>query len=407
MSSMPNTSLKARDGADALETVRWAVAEEAPLELVGRGSKRALGRPSQAACTLDLSALTGVGAYEPEELVLSAQPATPLAEIDALLAENRQQLAFEPPDFGPLLGSTAGEQSLGGVLACNLAGPRRFKAGAARDHFLGCAALSGRGEEFKAGGRVVKNVTGYDMPKLFAGSYGTLVALTDVTVKVLPAPEQTRTLLLLGLEDTAGIAALTLALKSPYEVSGAAHVPAVTAIGLDISAGRSVTAIRLEGFGPSVSFRLGKLRDMLASHGELAELDHDVSLALWRSIRDVLPFAGQQDRLIWRLSVAPKDGPRVVAAIGRSLAVDAFYDWGGGLVWLALDPVEGAGAEVVRGAIAVTGGHATLIRAPDALRAVVPVFHPQPAPLAALTGRVKDSFDPKRIFNPGRMQAGV
>ena len=221
------THLKPADAAQALEAVRWAISEEAPLELVGHGTKRALGRPFQATHTLDMSDLTGVKLYEPEELVLSAQAGTPLAELEALLAENRQQFAFEPPDFGPLLGGEAGKQTIGGVVSCNLAGPRRVKAGAARDHFLGCKAVSGRGEAFKAGGRVVKNVTGYDLPKLLAGSYGTLALLTEVTLKVLPAPEDTRTVLIRGLDDATAIRVMALALQSPYEVAAAAQVAIV------------------------------------------------------------------------------------------------------------------------------------------------------------------------------------
>ena len=204
--------LKARDAKDVEAAVQWALAEGKPLELVGQGSKRALGRPAQTDLTLDLSGLSGVTLYEPEELVLSAKAGTPLATIEALIASKGQQLAFEPMDYEPILGGAAGRGTIGGVLAANLSGPRRIKAGAARDHFLGVTAISGRGETFKSGGRVVKNVTGYDLCKLLAGSWGTLAAMTEVTIKTLPRPETEKTLLIRGLEPARAIEAMTAAI---------------------------------------------------------------------------------------------------------------------------------------------------------------------------------------------------
>ncbi|MEX1205036.1 MAG: glycolate oxidase subunit GlcE [Dongiaceae bacterium] len=404
--------LKPATAAQVAEAVAWAAAEEEPLELAGAGSKRGFGRPVQAGRLLDLSGLVGIALYEPDELVLSAAAGTPLAVIEAALAEKRQQLAFEPPDLGPLYGGRPGRGTIGGVLACNLAGPRRIKAGAARDHFLGFKAVSGRGEAFKSGGRVVKNVTGYDLCKLMAGSHGSLAALTEVTVKVLPAPETTRTVLLLGLDDAAAVRAMTRALQSAHEVSGAAHLPIGPAAGSMVErvarAGAAVTAIRVEGTGPSVDYRCAALRGALADFGApLDELQSGDSAVLWRELRDVAPLAADPQAVVWRLSVPPAAGAGVLAAIA-ALRPDArhYYDWGGGLLWLALAPAADAGAGPVRAAVAGRG-HATLMRAPDSLRLAVPVFEPQPEPLAALTRRVKDSFDPRRILNPGRLAAGL
>ncbi|HET8726438.1 MAG TPA: glycolate oxidase subunit GlcE [Alphaproteobacteria bacterium] len=403
--------LKPTTPDQALDAVRWAVVEEVPLEVASRGTKRALGRPFQADHMLDLSALSGIDLYEPEELVMTAGPGTSLAEIEAVLAERRQQLAFEPSDLGPLFGVPEGQGSIGGVFACNLSGPRRIKGGAARDHLLGLAAVSGRGEAFKAGGRVVKNVTGYDLPKLMCGSYGTLAALTGLTFKVLPAPETTRTILVLGLDDRRAVEALSSALRSPSETAGAAHVPAGPAAHSAVdrvrAPGTAVTALRVEGFGPSVASRGDALRGLMAGYGPVEELDAEESVAFWREVRDVRWFA-DGDRIVWKLSVPPTGGPAVAAAIG--IAGEHCFDWGGGLVWLALDPDaagEDGGAARVRAALAPAGGHATLIRAADTLRASVDVFQPQPEPLAALSARVKQGFDPKRILNPGRMFAGV
>ncbi|MFT5440935.1 MAG: glycolate oxidase FAD binding subunit, partial [Alphaproteobacteria bacterium] len=276
--------LQPADAAQVVETVAWAVSEEVPLEITGAGTKRGLGRPLLGAHggegnriighTLDLSRLSGITLYEPEELVLSAGAGTLLAEIEAAVAERGQQLAFEPMHMARLYGNDGG--TLGGAIACNLAGPRRIKAGAARDHVLGVKGVSGRGEAFKSGGRVVKNVTGYDLSKLMTGSYGTLAALTEITIKVLPAPEKISTILLFGLDDAAAVRAMTVALNSSHEVSGAAHLPAPTAtqsaVGYVSGTGGAVTALRVEGFSPSVAARTEALRDLLGSFGALEEL---------------------------------------------------------------------------------------------------------------------------------------
>ena len=393
------------------EAVAWAAAEETPLEVMAGGSKRRLGRPSQATYSLDLSGLTGITLYEPAELVLAARAATPLADIEQALVAERQQLAFEPADMGPLFGDAAGQQTLGGVMSCNLAGPRRIKAGAARDHFLGVHAVSGRGEAFKAGGRVVKNVTGYDICKLLAGSYGTLAVMTDVTVKVLPSPEKTYTVLVFGLVDNTAISAMAKALTSAHEVSGAAHLPGSAAAASNVSyvrdAAAAVTAVRIEGPGPSVQYRCEALKKLLSEYGAIEELHSMNSLAFWREVRDVMPYAGEQQRAVWRLSVPPAAGAGVVRSLAEAHDVQAFYDWGGGLIWLALPAGNDAAHGAVRSALAAIGGHATLVRAPAAIRAAVPVFQPQADALAALSRRVKDGFDPHRVLNPGRMYAGV
>ena len=401
------TTLKPDNAGQVLDAIAWAVGEETPLEVLGGGSKRAIGRPGNAAHTLDLSALTGITLYEAEELVLSAGPGTTIAEIDAALGEFDQELAFEPPDYGPLLGRAAGEATLGGVIAANLAGPRRIKAGAARDHFLGFTAVSGRGEAFKSGGRVVKNVTGYDLCKVLAGSWGTLGAMTQITVKVLPAAPKLRTVLVFGCDGAQATAAMTRALQSPHEVSGAAYLPQAlaehSAVDYVGQADASVTAIRIEGPGQSVEYRCQALRAALGEFGPTEELHGHNSAAFWREVRDVLPFAAPGDtRIVWKISVPPGDGAR----IGAALAGEAFLDWGGGLIWLAVDAADG-NHEAVRAALADCGGHATLIRAPAELRAAIPVFQPQAPVLARLSAGLKASFDPRGVLNPGRLYAGV
>lgn len=398
-----------------LAAVQEAFAQAQPLEIVGRGTKRGWGRPVKSNRILDLSGLSGLTLYEPDELVLSAKAGTPMAEIEALLAANRQMLAFEPPDLGDVFQTQRARQTLGGVIACNLSGPRRIKAGAARDHFLGFRAVNGRGEAFKAGGRVMKNVTGYDLPKLLCGSFGTLAVMTEITVKVLPAPEKTRSVLLLGLDDSEARDAMAAALNSPHEVSGAAHLPrkvaARSTVGYVRGAGEAVTAIRVEGFGPSVEARCAALRALLAGFAGagkgIEELHSMNSATLWREIRDVAPLLPDSSLDLWRLSVPPASGAPIMASLvmGEGFANDAyFYDWGGRLVWLATPPAKPAvTAAAIRALVHPTAGHATLLRASTETRAAVPAFHPQTEALTAIAEQIQRSLDPAGILNPGRL----
>ncbi len=401
---MPMTNFTPSTSADVLSAVQWAAAEGAPLEIIGHGSKRGIGRPVQAEHTLDLSQLTGVTLYEPEELVLSARAGTPVAEIERLLKENGQEFAFEPMDYGPLLGGEPGRGTIGGMLAANLAGPRRLKAGAARDHVLGIHAVSGRGEAFKSGGRVVKNVTGYDLSKGLAGSWGTLAVATDVTFKVLPAAETETTLAVRGFEDDAMASALAIAMGSSCEVSGAAHLPEGIAdkVAGGVLGSQSASLVRVEGFGPSVAYRVAKLKDLLGAAPQIDEIPADQSRALWRDVRDCIPFADGTEKPVWRVSVAPSEGWKLSLALRMESPASAFFDWQGGLVWLRMegDPE----ADLIRRLVQKCGGgHATLVRAAPSWRGSVDVFEPQPAALAALSRRLKHEFDPNGVLNPGRM----
>jgi glycolate oxidase FAD binding subunit len=393
------------------EIVADALADETPLRLLGAGSKESFGRPLDLPC-LRVDGLSGISSYEPEELVMTVAAGTPVAEIEARLADNRQQLAFEPADYGALLGGKPGGGTIGGVLACNLSGPRRIKAGAARDHFLGVQAVTGRGELIKAGGRVVKNVTGYDLCKLLAGSFGTLAVMTEVSVKVLPAAEKTLTLLLAGLGPADGLGALRAAMASAYDVSGAAYLPPAAAARSAVTAatGAGVAALRLEGPGPSLRHRADALKDLLRlPAGEFDELHTQHSQTLWREVRDValLPTTG----VLWRISAPPGAGAELLHALAP-LHARWLADWAGGLLWLAPDEAVASGlgdggADLIRSALASLGGHATLIRGDAGLRARVDVFQPQAGPLARLSARVKESFDPKHILNPGRMYRDI
>ncbi len=401
---LAHATLRPETPGDLRDIVAAAVSAEAPLVVEGSGSKRGLGRPVQAARTLSLAGMTGVTLYEPEELVLSARAGTPLAEIERLLDDNNQRLEFEPMDYGPLHGLEPGQGTIGGVIACNLAGPRRLKQGAARDHILGVHAVSGRAEMFKSGGRVVKNVTGYDLSKGLTGSYGTLAVLTDVTIKVLPKTETETTLVLRGLDDDAAAGAMAAAMGSSAEASGAAHLPAYVAGRVaDGSLGRdAATLIRLEGFGPSVKARAAYLGTALAKVAPLETLEAEASRAVWRDVRDVRPFVDGTSKSVWRLSVMPTRGHEIVMSLRMQTGVDAYYDWQGGLIWMRLEGEPEAA--LVRETIArFGGGHATLVRASDSVRTATEVFQPQPAPLAALSRRLKEQFDPAGVLNPGKM----
>jgi glycolate oxidase FAD binding subunit len=395
-----DATLKPQTTEDVEKVVAWAAAEDQPLEIIGQGTKRALGRPVQAAHVLDISGLTGIESYEPAELVLTLKAGTPIAEVEKLVDDNGQELSFEPMDLGPLLGSAPAQGTIGGVLAANLSGPRRIKAGAARDHVLGMEAVSGRGEVFNSGGKVVKNVTGYDLPRALCGAYGTLAVATTVTLKVNPKPETSATFMLSGLNDDDGINALCQAMGSSAEISGAAHLPA------GVNGGSSSTVLRLEGFSTSVDYRFKTLQALLASYGAPSRLEAVETGSLWQTIRDVKPYAGGQTP-VWRISVAPTAGPQLVASLRETFELQAYYDWSGGLVWLSC--LDGSLHEAdIRAAIdTVGGGHATLVRADASQRSNASVFHPQPAPLAALSRRLKEQFDPKGILNPGKMVSGV
>ncbi len=378
-----------------------AHAARAPVLVQGAGTKLGMLRPVQAARTISTSHLSGITLYAPKELVMSARAGTPMAEIEATLAEHGQHMIAEPPDLSALLGSE-GIQTVGGVVATNLSGPRRIVGGATRDTLLGIRAVDGTGDPFHSGGRVLKNVTGLDLCKLLAGSHGTLGVLTEVTFKVLPTPECTGTLVLPGLDMVAGVAALSAALGSPYGVSAATWLPRDAAARVPELAGygASVTLARIEEFTASVAYRTARLAADLLPYGRADILDDATSRAAWRAVRDAQPlYAGPGDA-IWRVSVRPSAGPGVLAATG----LRGFLDWGGGLVWLAGDP---AAHDRVIAAATTAKGTWTLLHAPEPVRSSVPVIPPEPPVLAVIARRVKAVLDPAGILNPGRLYAGA
>jgi glycolate oxidase FAD binding subunit len=370
--------------------VREAASSGDAIRILGGGTRSSIGRPAEAKRVLSLAGMSGITLYEPAALTVVVKAGTPLAELQAALDAESQMLPFEPADYRALLGS-GGEPSVGGMFATGTSGPRRIQAGACRDSAIGVRFVDGSGEVLKSGGRVMKNVTGYDLVKLQCGAYGTLGVVTEIALKLLPKPETAATLILGGLDDTRAVNALSRALASPYGVSGAAHLPGDQAMIL----------IRVEGFENSVAHRSEALQRELSEFGE-AEIRVDAAenTRLWHGIGNVEKFADMAGA-VWRVSLKPSDAPKLVAGIKSTLDAEAIYDWGGGLVWLRTAEEGDAGSSVIRDALAPLGGYATLIRASENTRRNVAVFQSESSIVAAISAALRRQFDPKDILNPG------
>jgi glycolate oxidase FAD binding subunit len=402
-----STVLAPAEEAGFAAAIADAAAAGEPLLVRGNATKLGMLRPVQAARVLSTVNHAGITLYSPQELIISARAGTLLGDIEAALAEKGQHLIAEPPDLTALLGTQA-PQTLGGIIATNLSGPRRVAWGAMRDHVMGIRVVNGAGEIIHSGGRVLKNVTGLDLCKLLTGSHGTLGVITEITLKVLPAPETTATVLLAGLEPEAGVAALSAALGSPYSVSAAAWLPAEAAALVPALAGfgRSVALARIEDFSASVAYRAGRLRGDLAGFGAAEILDDAGSRAVWRAVRDAAALPAAPEDAIWRVSVRPSAGPGVLRALTERSGARGFLDWGGGLVWIA-GRADAGTHEAVEQAAGAAGGTWTLLRAPEPLRAAVNVVPPESAAMQRITRRVKAALDPRGILNPGRLYAGL
>ena len=390
-----NDAFAPADEAEAAEIVRAA---EAPFVIAGRGTRAGFGRPEGNGAGLSSEKLRGIVFHEPAEMTLRARAGTPLSEIEASLAKHGQMLPFEPMDPRPLFG-TEGEPTVGGLVATALAGPRRLSGGAVRDNALGLKFINGRGELIASGGRVMKNVTGLDLVRVQCGALGTLGFLTEATFRLLPAPRAEATVVIRRLDDARAVEAMTRALGSTFGVSGAATIHA--GMGREFSR----TVLRVEGFEESVSLRAERLIALLADLGAKHALTGPDSQKMWRAIRDVEFLAEPRERAVWRASLKPSDAPAALAALGP-LARASLMDLGGGLVWFSSDPTSEVAAGV-RSALGRFGGHLELIRADVALRAAADVFSPPAPGLARLARGVKQSLDPRGLFNPGRMYADL
>jgi glycolate dehydrogenase FAD-binding subunit len=400
---------KPKDVAETAGAVKDALATGKTFELIGAGTRRSLGRPVQADVVLDLSALSGVRLYEPEELILVVAPGTPMSEIGQLLAKHNQHLAFEAPDYGRLWGQTSGAGTIGGAIMTGRNGPRRLTAGGARDYVLGVKGINGFGEPFACGGRVMKNVTGFDLPKLLTGSFGTLCAATEITLKTLPVPLAAKTLVFFDLSDDQAVPAIRKAMEISVLISAAAHLPediARLVSNQEISSrGQSATLLRLEGFGQAVESAVSALQELLGTKSSSLMLEETETALLWSDLTDASFFTGS-DKPLWHLSVPPTLGAALGTRLKQELGGRHFYDWAGGALWFeASEAADGQAAAVRQILNQVVGedGHATLIRASVETRRAVSPLQPLNPLLAALNDRVRKQFDPQRIFNPGRM----
>lgn len=378
----PRPRLSPQSPEAVRDAVAAAVARGEKLEIVGGGSKERFGAPERTGALLDMRGLGRVLDYQPRELTIEVEAGASLAEVDALLAAHGQIFAFDAFDAGAMFGGPSGRTTIGGAVASGVAGPGRLQGGGPRDHLLGFEAVSGRGELFVAGGKVVKNVTGYDVSKLMANSWGRMAALTKLTLRVAPRPEATMTLACPDLSPEAAVQLMCDALRAPVSIVAAACLP-------------TVTLLRLEGFDRSVSLRAQYLRERLTPPGELEPLEETVAADLWRQTREATWLEGSET--VWRIGIAPI---RAAATVRRlwELGAKTFMDLGGARIW------AGASAEVrlLREVVAGQGGHATLIRAPAAIRATTPVFHPSAPGVAELSRRAIESFDPCGVFRTGR-----
>ncbi len=381
-------TLAPTDTAELCEAIAAAAGAGSHLEIRGGGSKAEIGAQRNVAL-LDLRGFSGIVDYDPPELVLTVRPATPLTEVETLIASEDQALGFDPWDHGPVFGRPPGAATIGGIIAAAVAGPGRLSRGAARDHLLGLKAVSGRAEAFIAGGRVVKNVTGYDVPKLMAGSWGRLAAMTELTLKVGPRARSSATMALEGLSPSGAVAAMARAMGSPLEVSAAAHLSP------ELHQGRALTLLRLQGFERSVAARCAQVPALLREFGNAQRLGGAEADALWRAIREAAPLAASDP--LWRIQVPPSCAAAVIEIL-EPLGAQWFCDWAGALIWVSLL----GNAVRIREAAASVGGHAMLVRAARDLRNTVPALHPRTPAVAALEARIRRAFDPAGVFETAR-----
>ena len=378
---------------DIAEFIHAAFLDARPVEIVGGGTRSGLGHQVLASTKISLENHAGITLYEPEALTLVVKAGTSLAEVQKTLLGKGQRLPFEPMSHCSIFG-TKGESSIGAVVACNISGPRRIQAGACRDSLIGVRFVSGKGDIIKNGGRVMKNVTGLDLVKLLCGSHGTLGVITEVAFKVLPVSEREATLGISGLSVEKAVEVLSQALATPFDITGAAHLPDYN--------GKPLTVMRVEGFSNQVDYRLSGLKNAVAGNEDAEILEGEVHSELWRTIADVKPFK-ESNNAVWRISTKPGQAPIIYEAICQLFDARFVFDWGGGLIWIEINSSTPGEMNEIRKIVGANGGHATLVRASELIRKTIPVFHPQGARIAELSKSIRDKFDPAGILNPGRM----
>ena len=400
--------LKPTNEKEISEIIKECYKKNIPLEILGLGTKRSIGRNFQFEKTLDLSNYSGIIDYKPEELYIKVKSGTPIKDIKNELEKNNQHLAFEPVDFGFLFSGKKDEGTIGGVMSCNFAGPRRFKAGSIRDHILGFKGINGRGEIIKSGGTVVKNVTGYDLSKILSGAFGTLAVLSEITIKVLPKPESNKTLFINNPHLKKGLEYLHLSLSSSSDPSGAVFYPEIFRSFFtfnDLTFSGPITAIRMEGSTLSIDHRIKKLTDEIkVTNSETNVLSQDQSDIFWEDTRNLKVFSKLKENLI-RIVIPASEA---FETLNRLKDFDAkyFVDWGGSLIWLQLDSINTKILKDIKTIVRTASGYLTIIKIEENLKASIDVFTVDPVK-HEISEKIKKSFDPKMILNPGKMYIGI
>jgi glycolate oxidase FAD binding subunit len=402
------STLKPESEEAISEAIKHCYKKNIPLAINGLGSKKNIGKNFQSQKTLDLSNYSGIIKYEPEELYIKVKSGTSIKEIKEELDKKNQQLAFEPNDFGFLFEGESNEGTIGGVLSSNFAGPRRFKVGSARDHILGFKGINGKGEIIKSGGTVVKNVTGYDLSKIITGSFGTLSVFTEISVKVLPKADLTKTLVIENPHLKKGLEYLNVALGSSTDPSGGVFYPEYFRnqfVFNDLTTEGPITAIRIEGSKLSVDERINKLlKELNVSRKEISILESSQSNIFWENTRCLKVFKNLKDNLL-RVIVPASEVFDLINKL-KSYNVKYFIDWGGNLVWLQVDEINLNSIKEIRSLVKNLGGYLTIIKAEESLKASIDIFTIDEVKYK-ISEKIKKSFDPKRILNPGKMYTGI
>ena len=387
-----------------------------PIELIGSGSKRKIGKTLQCAKTLNLSKLNGIIEYLPEELYIKVKAGTSIKAIEQELKKNNQQLVFEPIDFGYFLNGESDYGTAAGQVACNISGSRRFKVGSVRDHVLGFRGVNGRGEIIKSGGVVVKNVTGYDLSKLICGSYGTLVALTEITFKVLPLPEESKTLVINNQKIEKAVHFLDKSISSSNDISGAVFFPDKPMISgssmnientfklNDLKQEGSITAIRIEGSKNSIDHRIENLiNELQIINLNVSILEVHQSEVFWNKVKALEFFSNSKNNII-RIVIPPSECVNLIYQFSNKFKY--YLDWGGALMWLEVFELSEEMFESIRKKVVKRGGYVTMIKNSNYLPYVEDVFTIS-SERFNISQNIKKSFDPKRILNPGKMYTGI
>ena len=404
---------------DEIETsgfIKEIYKKNLPTEIVGTNTKNFIGNKLQCAKVLDLSRLSGIVEYLPEELYIKVKACTPISLIEESLEKNNQQLAFEPIDFGYLKDSKPNKGTAAGQLSCNFSGSRRFKVGSIRDHILGFRGVNGKGDIFKSGGTVVKNVTGYDLSKLVTGSFGTLAALTEITFKVLPKKDSISTLVIYSENNKVISDLFDQLLSSSNEISGAVYIPVEpnnknytkntekTFKFNDLKYEGSFVAVRIEGSKKSIDERIQDIsQELQIKKMKTSILDFYQSKLFWEKINNLELFSGTKNNLL-----------RAVIPVATSLDLmkylkndfKYYIDWCGSLFWIEVLEEENIQIKAMKEKIIDLGGYLTIVKKSESLSSDIDLFTINDTRLL-LSQKIKESFDPKKLLNPGKMYRGL